>query len=304
MILIMSWLYLALLAPFLYALVNLLDDNLLKFIYKTPYAGAAISGAFGIVPAAVVLLFGLNGANLSLSLVLLSLMAGFMTIVSYFFYFKGFETANPSVVAALLSLSPVLIPFAAHFIVNERLTTTEIAGFALVILAAFAYTLTDIKKLTISKALLPVLTAAVLVDIVSVTNKYIYERADFYSAYIYFSLGMLLGGIFFACLQHLVHQKISAKKLYKQKSYILVFGLASVELLNLAAEFAHDRAISLGSVSLVNALENLQPLYVLLVAVALYPKWPQYFREAGEGNLRIKLALALLMVGGIYIAVR
>lgn len=300
----MSWLYLALLAPLLYAAVNLLDDNLLRFIYKTPLVGAAISGVFGVVPALLIWVLGWGSLSLGLDMVLLSLAAGFLVVVSYFFYFKGFESANPSVVAALLSLSPVLIPFAAHFIVDERLTATEIAGFAIVIGAAFAYTLTDVKKFAISKALMPVLTAAVIVDIVSVTNKYVYQRADFYSAYIYFSLGMLLGGIMFMALHHLRHEKISPKKLYKQKSSILILGLSAVELLNLAAEFAHDRAISLGSVSLVNALENLQPLYVLLIAAALYPVWPKYFREADEGGMKIKFILSLIMIGGIYIAVR
>ncbi|HXE10150.1 MAG TPA: hypothetical protein VN554_01865, partial [Verrucomicrobiae bacterium] len=46
----MTWFYLALLAPLLYAIVNLLDDNLLQFVYKSPYVAAVSAGFYGSLP--------------------------------------------------------------------------------------------------------------------------------------------------------------------------------------------------------------------------------------------------------------
>ena len=73
----MSWFYLALLAPLLYAVVNLIDDNLLQHVYESPYVGTAISGIFGALPL-ISLLF-LNSTGISKQLGGLALLAGFLT---------------------------------------------------------------------------------------------------------------------------------------------------------------------------------------------------------------------------------
>jgi hypothetical protein len=45
------------------------------------------------------------------------------------------------------------------------------------------------------------------------------------------------------------------------------------------------------------------PLYILLIAVLLYPRWPKYFREAESGRRRIKFSLLAVMIIGAYVAV-
>ena len=304
MLITMSWLTLALLAPLLYAIIILIDDNLLRTVYKSPQVGAAISGVFGLVPALVLLILGHGDLSMPFGLALLSVVAGLILVISYYFYFQGFESANPSVVAAVLTLTPVLIPFVAHFLVDERLTGTAIAGFIILVVAAFAYTSVDTKKITINKTLLPVLVAALMLDGVAVANKFVYQRADFYAAFIYFSLGMLVGGLVFWVIAKQSAPQGIFKQLRTKGSAKLVALLVMVELLSLTAEFMHDRAISLGSVSLVGVLENLQPLYVLLIALLLFPFFPKQFREAGAGHIAIKLALALVMVGGVFLVAR
>lgn len=300
----MSWFYLALLAPLLYAIVVLIDDNLLRTVYRTPAVGASISGLFAALPAAVLLLMGYGSLALPFNLVIVSVAAGLLMSLSYFFYFQGFEKASPSVVAVVLTLTPVVLPFVAYFVVNERLSSAALVGFAVIILAAFAYAAIDVKKMSIGKALWPVLVAALLIDGAALASKYVYDRADFYAAFIYFLGGMFLGGALFA----LVVRRAGFVEMFKgasRKVALKLFGLlALVEIINLTAELVHGRAVSLGSVSLVNVLENIQPLYVLLIAVLLFPFFPWQFREAGAGHVRVKLMLALVMVGGVYLVAR
>lgn len=299
----MTWLYLALLAPFLYAVVNLLDDNLVRHVYKGAHAGAIVSGLFGLVPAALILLFG-QGAVLPVSMVLLSLLAGFLTVIAFYFYFQGLEKEDPSVVVALLSLTPAATPFIAHYLVGERLSAGAVIGFTIVILSAFAYSITDIKKFTVSKALVPVIIAALTFDAASLANKYVYTKADFYESYLYFSLGMAMAGLFFLVLLRFSGTKVSLTEVYRKNSIKILSLLALVEVIGLSAEFVKAKALSLGSISLVQALENLQPFYVLLIAIVLFPFFPQYFREAQSGRRVIKFLLLVAMVTGAYIAVR
>src|ERR1700694_523596 len=113
----MSWFYLALLVPILAAIVNLLDDNLLSFVYKSPYLATVSAGLYGSLPL-LSLLF-IHSHKLPWALALLAISSGILTLAYYFFYFKGLQSDSPSVVIAIFSLAPATIPFLAHFIVHE-----------------------------------------------------------------------------------------------------------------------------------------------------------------------------------------
>ena len=138
----MSWIYLALLVPLIYAIITLIDDNLLSYVYRSPRVAAAISGLFGVLTALIVVAIA-DVDKVPLKLVLLSLATGALTVISYYLYFQGLSRASPSVVAALMSLSPAIIPFIAYFAVGERLGLAAILGFMIVIVAAVCYSMVE-----------------------------------------------------------------------------------------------------------------------------------------------------------------
>jgi drug/metabolite transporter (DMT)-like permease len=293
----MSWFYLALLAPLLYAVVNLLDDNLLSFVYKSPYLAAVSVGFYGTLP--LLSRFFIHASAIPAHLAVLSVMAGWLTLVYYFFYFKGLQSDSPSIVIALFGLAPATIPFFAHFIVHERLAPLEIAGFVIVLLASLGLAVNDLKRLKFSKALVFISIAVILTDIISITTKYVYQRTDFYPAYLYFSVGMGLGGICFLFLKFQDNKRTIREISKSIKKLLPVFIVA--ELTGLAAEFTLNLAISRGPVSLVKVIEGIQPMFVLLIALGLYPFWPKYFREAAEGNLARKFALMIIIIAGLAV---
>ncbi len=299
----MTWVLPALLAPLIWAIVVLIDDNLVRHVYKGAHVGAVISGAFGLVPAIFILFYKDVNLGIPASLIVLSLFAGFINVLYYFFYFQALEKEHPSVVIALFSLTPAAIPFIAYFVVQERLTATEIIGFSVVVISTLIYALTDIRKFKFSKALVPVLIAALILDTVSIINKYVYNKVDFAEAYFYFCIGMFLGGLYFFYVLKFLKSNNQLKKILNKNSLWLLTLLAFVELLNIGAEFLRNFAISQGPVSLVKALENIQPLYILVISFVLFPFLPQYFPEAASKNLRLKFLLCGLMVLGIFIAV-
>jgi drug/metabolite transporter (DMT)-like permease len=293
----MSWFYLALLAPFLYAIVNLLDDNLLQFVYKSPYLAAVSAGFYGSLP--LLTRFFIKAHAIPTSLAVLSVSAGVLTLAYYFFYFKGLESDSPSIVVALFGLAPATIPFFAHFIVHEHLAAMEITGFVIVLLASLGLAVTDLKQLKFSKALIYVVIAVIFMDAVSLITKYVYQKADFYPAYLYFSAGMGLGGIGFFFLKFNDNKRAISGIAKTIKKLLPVFIFA--ELMGLAAEFTLNLAISRGPVSLVKVIEAVQPMFVLLIALALYPLYPKYFREAKEGKLMRKFALMAVIIAGLVL---
>lgn len=291
----MSWFLLALLAPLIYAFVNLIDDNLLRHIYKGPRLAAAVSGLFGAVPLVSLLWVGWTPIKTSLALMMLA--AGVLTALYYYNYFKALERESPSVVVAMFSLIPATLPILAYFFVDERLSGLQLVGFLIILLASLALSLTDVRKFTFSKALVPVLWVVVFSDIVAILTKYVYDRAEFYPAFMFFAAGLGIGGLYFAFWVFVERAK-QDMSLLKKKLRKLIPILITVELFGVAAEFTTNLAVSRGPVSLVNVLEGVQPIFVLLIAVLLYPIAPHLFREAAEGKLAKKFAcMAIILVG-------
>ncbi len=75
--------------------------------------------------------------------------------------------------------------------------------------------------------------------------------------------------------------------------------IAASELLNVAVEFTLNLAISRGPVSLVKVIEGLQPMFVLLIALLLFPFAPRFFRDAKEGRVAKKFALITVAIIGL-----
>lgn len=293
----MSWFYLALLAPFLYAIVTLVDDNLLSFVYKTPYLACVSAGFYGLLP--LLTRFFIPTHAIPLNIAVLAMLTGVLTIGYYFFYFKGLQTETPSVVVALFALAPATIPFFAHFVVHEQLVPLQILGFVVVLLASLALSVSDFKNFKFSGALVYVLIGVVILDVMTLMSKYVYEQVDFYPAYLYFSVGMGVGGLI-ALLARFRENVATIGDIAKRiKRLLPVFIFA--EATGLAAEFVLNLAISRGPVSLVKVIEFSQPMFVLLIALACYPFAPQYFREVAEGNLRRKFILMGVLIAGLAV---
>lgn len=293
----MDWFYLALLAPLLYAIVNLLDDNLLQFVYKSSYVAAVSAGFYGALPL-ISRLF-IHADSIPAGLAVLSIIAGFLTLCYYFFYFKGLEADAPSVVVALFGLATALLPIFAHFILHEQLQGLQLVGFVIVLLASLSLGVNSFRGFKFSKALLPILAGIVFMDAAALLTKNVYEQVPFYPAYLYFSAGMGLGAIFFLLLKWADNKKAIRQISRNIKRLLPIFIVA--ELTGLAAEFTLNLAISRGPVSLVKVIEETQPVYVLLIALALYPRWPRFFREAEEGRPLRKFVLMTVVIIGLGI---
>ena len=113
----MNWFYIALIAPALWALVNIIDDNLLRGVYEDPFFGTIISGLFALLP--LLSLFFVKITIPPINALIAALLSGFLLVCAYFFYFKALWHELPSITAALWNLSPALIPFLAFILVFE-----------------------------------------------------------------------------------------------------------------------------------------------------------------------------------------
>jgi drug/metabolite transporter (DMT)-like permease len=294
----MSWFYLALLAPLIYAVVNLIDDNMLRHVYKSPHIGAIVSGLFGGLP--LLSLFFLPVQGIGLQFAAAATLAGFLTTVFLYCYFVALDKESPSVVVAFLGAAPILLGALSFALLGERLTQSEIVGAGIVIVASGLLVTNRGDRTHFSKSLPSLLAATLLLSVISVLLKYAYNGAVFYPVYLTFCAGMMLGGVYFWLVLFYAKQTKTTKRLKKSLKKFFVLFLIT-ELLGIAAEFTMSLAISRGPVTAVRTMEGIQPVYILLISVLLYPFYPKLFREVSEGRIAYKLALVSFIVAGLYL---
>lgn len=290
-----EWFYFALLSPLIFAVVNIIDDNLLRSVYKSPFFGAIISGFFALLPLLALIFIPFSVPSYPIAL--LGISAGFLTTMYYLYYFKALESEYPSVVVALFGFSPSLVPFIAYGVLGEVLNINQYLGFVIILISSIAISLVDVEKFKFSKAFFIVFFASSIYAIIAVLSKVVYTEVDFWSGYMLFSIGMGLGAIFLSTFfkegrSFFREFKISFKK------WIWIFIL--VELIGISAELTNNLAISKGPVSLVKVIEGTQPMFVLLLALLFFPFFPKYFREAAKGDKFKKAFFMSVMLIGLY----
>jgi len=294
-----EWFFFALLAPALWSIIILIDDNLLRDVYKNPVFGTIISGLFGIVP--VFALFFIPFQLPSTAVIILGLITGFLVVSSYWFYFSALKHESPSIVAALWNLYPALVPFLAFIFLQETVAINQYLGVAIVIGTSILLSLIDIKKFKFSRALLLMTIASVFLAVDSIAQKYIYNQVDFWSGFVFVSLGMGLAAIFFMISFKDGRSFINDfKKNFRKFIWIFV----GAELINLLAILMMNYALSKGPATIVKSMEGVIPIYILILAFILAPFFPKFFREATEGAFRKRAILMIIMLFGLYLIYR
>lgn len=292
----MNWFVLALIAPFLYSIVNLIDDNMMRFIYKGPYLATTVTSLFASV--SLLSLFFVKFTPIPIHLAWLAILVGFLTSLNYFFYFKALEVEQPAVIVALFGLVPATLPLLSHFFLGEDLVLRQLVGIAIIVFGSFGLAAIEVRKFKFSSALAPMLAAVGLLDVVSLLSKYAYDRAPFYPVYMYMSVGIVLGGLYFPLVMFYSKTQHDLSMLKKKLGKVFWVFLLS-ECLALAAAFTSNLAVSRGPLSIVRVIEGVQPVYVLLIALSLYRFSPKHFREIVEGRLIRKFTLMAVIITGI-----
>jgi uncharacterized membrane protein len=291
----LNWFYLALLVPAIFAVTNLFDDNLMGKVYKNPWVATIFAGIFAFLP--FLSLFFVHLSSVAPLFLVLCLLAGILEISSYWLYFKSLSIEMPSIVIAIWTISPAFVPFLAKALLNESLNFYQIFGFIIILTSSMVMSLLSVRKFIVSKALGLMFLASVFTALQSVIEKIVYNSVDFWTGFLYISLGMGMGAVFI-----IIFSKQGRKFLHNLKTYKKYIGIIFVsQIIGILAVLTLNLAISLGSVSLVKVIEGIQPIFVLLFALILYPFAPRFFREAtGRGKLK-KLFLMLAILLGLYL---
>ncbi|MFZ1626659.1 MAG: hypothetical protein WAT81_02530 [Candidatus Moraniibacteriota bacterium] len=305
------WLLVAFLAPFSWALVNIIDVYFVEDVYEDEWDGIIISSLFQFLPW-LLPIFGLvSFVYPGLGTASLAFIGGGFLTLAFFFYFKTLFTSNDVVViGALWNLSVPLVPFLAWLLIDEQLTSKNYAGVLLAFIGATIFVFHEkIKTRNFGKVAVIMSGAIFFISLSMVTQTVVYRSIgeDFWTGFLLFSTGSTMTGI---VLMYFDRKSIQYRvsHLYEIcRKYYFVFFLA--ESLNLIAVLSSQRAIHLSpAVSFVAVIESAVPIFALLLSLlAVFffvwidkSKAQRIYRDQLVG-FKTKLLACCIIAVGIYL---
>jgi drug/metabolite transporter (DMT)-like permease len=186
-------------------------------------------------------------------------------------------------------------------LLNESLTMIQLLSFFLLVAGAFLISFKKSRggfKGSVKGFWFIVLTI-VLGAIYWVGEKYIFENQGFVTGFLWTRLGFILTAAF------ILARPAWRRKIFYSESQLTLKISSLFVTSKLFAAFGSlfiHLALSLGSASLVNALGGMQYVFLLILAIILSKKFPDFLKEETSGGVLVqKIAAVLLIVSGLAI---
>lgn len=285
----------AILGYFLNAAVSITDKFLVgrrqivnPLVYSF-YVGILSIFAFALSP------FGLHWPGLSQ--LLIALIAGVFFLISLLSLFHALNINEASRIFTMIGgLTPILVFILSFFFLGERLNLSQISAFFFLVAGGVLISLKGEDKYRKFIGGTVFIFLAILAGALSlVLMKYVYLRQNFISGFIWTRLGS-----FILALMFLIPGKWRKSILQAGSQTKGGLGLLLISNKALAgiAAFMISFAISLGSVSIINAMQGVQYAFLLILAIILSRKFPQILAERISGWILLQKILAILLIGG------
>ncbi|MCD6403437.1 MAG: EamA family transporter [Candidatus Aenigmarchaeota archaeon] len=215
------------------------------------------------------------------------------------FYLKALKKDEPDRVVALWYLSPIFIAIMSSFLINEIFGIKEYVGILLLVVGAVMISVNKLEGyFKLSEAFWLMIVTNVLTSFYIVVLKIMMFRITPYTALFLLNLSFFFISLLVFLLKR---QKIQneIKKLKKKGWLIKILGL----LPYWSGAIAFYRAMKIGPVSLVNALNAFQPLFVFLFSLVLSLRFDYFKQKIDRITILQKIvSIGMLIIGSFLIS--
>lgn len=304
----MSWLFYAILAYFIAAVVSALDKVILTRAIPSPRLYAAWVGIFGVY-GLLLIPFGFRLSPLiqAPALLLMSLASGAVFVVGLYFLYSAIQRSEVSRISPLFgALVTIFTLIVSSIFLVERLDNLEIFAFLLLLAggALISIKILDLKSLNKDVVIFSGI-GAFLFAASFVLIKSVYLRTEFLNGFVAGRAGEVLAGILFL---------LSArnKEVLSIRTYLRSISNQSAGLFLLNKSLAgvffllQNYAVFLGSVVLVQALSGIQYVFLIFLAAFLSFKYPAILVEKfTKKSILVKaVSITLISFGLLVLAFR
>lgn len=296
----MNWIYLALLAPFVYA-VNVFTD---KYLVSSRLPDYRCLPVFSAIVAFIfsVILWAFTGFKILQGFDLfLILLSGVFTIWGFALYLEALIKEETSLLIILIQLSPVFVLVLSFIFLGEVITARQFMGFGLLLFASIAASIKKEKSSwKLSRAVVFILLADLVWSLAIILIKMASLDISLDSLIIYESFGVVLGGVFLLLLLPGLRKAFiqTSRKLKPVDLGLIIFN----ESLYLGGKALTYLAVALGPVAIVSVLGSTQIFYGILIGVLMTLILPKVFKEnLTKSGLIKKTILGVIAFVGIIL---
>jgi uncharacterized membrane protein len=301
----MSWFFVALVAPFLFSIVNHAEKIILsRFFRGSGSGGLMIFIGVVAVPVAIAIriFIGPTASNLSDSIILIG--SGFLFSVASFLFLKTLEDHDASYVVPFWQLTPVFAFFFGIVLLEEYIETGKIAGSLIVICGAIFLSFNfSGKKVSFDfRSIITMTLSSLTLALSYVSFKFISIEAIFWESLFWNQIGIaLFSFVFFLVPKYREEFFIS----FRENSHKIMALNTAVQVVDLAGVIVANFAVRLAPAAIVILVEySFQPLFVFLLGLIFSVLFPKFVSEDLSRRVVLQRFIAILfMTGGLLFVV-
>ncbi len=301
----MNWFWIALIGPFLWSVSNHIDKYLINKYIKDLGIGALIifSSLIGIIVAPIILIFSNAVFELSLFQACMIMGAGVLVTFGWLAYLYALENDEASIVSSLFQTIPIFLYTFGYIFLRESLSWQQIFASVLIIGGGLAITWDIDRKKFKAKVFWLMLLASCLIAGEGVIFKLFALETDFWTVSFWEYIGTLILGLIFLLFIPKYRDKFIA--LWKNNKVALI-GINFVnEILTVVGMLTFRYAMLLAPLALVQSVNGFQPVFGVLMGIALTLFFPHLGKEnILKKNLLQKAVAVIIMLIGAYLIER
>lgn len=297
----MNWFLIALGAPFLWAIVNIFDQYMVKK-YSVGEKGSGglviFSSLIGIWAAIFIGIFTNGIFKIPIGDKLLLILAGGLSISWIIIYLYTIEVEDISFIVPWLSMVPVLGYVLGYFFLGETLTTKQLIGMFVVlvgvILISIDFSLEEKFKFKWKPALYLII-ACLIIAIIGVIFKYVtIQNGSFWVSSFWEYLGL---GIFGVLIYIFVPKYRREFNYMNKKGGKKIFSLNVLsEGITILGNLLSRYATLLAPIAMVYLVESFQPAIVLLIVVLGTKFFPHIIAEKIHKQVLLPKIISIIII--------
>ena len=295
----LGWVIVAVLGYFFIAIVAVFDKYLLHSRISKPAVYAFYVAIFSLF-ALFFVPFGFSFPGLRL--VFYAILSGFFYVYGLVALYKAVSENEVSRVSPLVvgTVIPLVSVVFAYIFLGERLGLVGILSVMVLTLGGFLISFDlPINSLKLFRGFKYSLLSGVLQALSLAILKGVFNGTDFLNGFIWNRIGFFLAGISLLGIP-IFRKQIKASFAFGKKSKKTVASTGLLFVLNKimagTGSFLIVFAISIGSVSAVNATGSIQFVFVLMIASFLSIRHKEIFQEKLALNDWIQKAFSILLI--------
>jgi drug/metabolite transporter (DMT)-like permease len=303
----MQWFFVALIAPFLWSIVNHADKYLLSKYFKRGGVGALMlfSTLFGLVVLPIAFFMASDVLLLDPKSITLLIVASIANALAITLYLRALQEEETSVVVPIFQLVPFFSYILSYFILGEKLELVQMLGGILILFGAIAITI-DFKYLASRnfklklRLLVSMMASSALFALYVVLFKSVAVEEGYWLSTFWEYVGLVIVGVFIWIFNQKARGEFIAT--LKSNSAPIIGVNVGSEILTIAGNMITNFAALAIPVTMVLLASAYQPVFVLIQGVLLTLLFPKIAEEdISKTALTIKITAIVIVVIGSYI---